>query len=145
MWVLAAMWGPGRNRRIMSRSGRIWISRRRKLSVLAAGHPVLEHLQAHRPVIVGRLGERLVVAFLDPGFVRSSIRERQGQPHQATSGLTRQLVAVEQHLTEQGLRLMLALLGGKAEPARAITEIIPRRPDAMQIKPGQTVFGAGVA
>ncbi len=36
-------------------------------SVLAALHPVLEHLQRHRPVVVGGLGDRLVVAFLDPG------------------------------------------------------------------------------
>jgi hypothetical protein len=34
----------------------------------------------------------------------------------AARGLARQAVAVEQHLAEQGLRLVLAVLGGKAKP-----------------------------
>src|SRR6202047_4486182 len=93
--------------------------------VLAALHPVLEHLQRHRTVVFGRLGDRLVVAVLDPGFIRRGAVARQCQPHQAAGGLTRQLVAIEQHLAEHGLRLMLALWGRKAEPARAIAEIIP--------------------
>src|SRR6266849_9294844 len=114
--------------------------RQRRSSVLAALHPVLEHLQRHRAVILGRLGDCPVVAFLDPDFVRRRAVPRQGQPHQPAGSLTRQLVAVEQHLTEQGLRLMLALLGGKAEPARAIAEIIPRRAGTPEIEPGQIVL-----
>src|SRR3979411_1142826 len=109
-------------------------------SVLAALHPVLEHLQRHRAVVLGRLGDRLVVAFLDPDFVRRGAVARQRQPHQPAGGLTRQLVAVEQHLTKQGRRLLLALLGGTPEPARAITKIIPRRAGAMEIEPGQIVL-----
>ena len=40
---------------------------------------------------------------------------------------------------------MLALLGGKAEPARAIAEIIPRRAGAPEIEPGQIVLRVGIA
>src|ERR1700737_927423 len=143
----------GKSRRTMSRCGRIWIWRRRRRlstviarearprSVLAALHPVLEHLQRHRTVVLGRLRDSLVVAFLDPGFVRRGAVTRQRQPHQPAGGLTRQLVAVEQHLAEQGLRLMLALLGGKAEPARTIAGILPRGADgAPQVEPGQLVL-----
>src|SRR5450759_3430286 len=126
------MCAVGKSPRTMFRYGRTSISRRREVlplsprtgrgegSVLAALHPVLEHLQGHRAVILGRLGDRLVVAFLDPGLVRRGAVPRQRQPHQPTGGLARQLVAIEQHLAEQGLGLMLALLGGEAEPARAI-------------------------
>src|SRR5260370_41679279 len=39
---------------------------------------------------------------------------------------------------------MLALLGGKAEPARAIAEIIPRRADAPEIEPGQIILRVGI-
>src|SRR3979411_2381906 len=114
-------------------------------SVLAALHPVLEHLQRHRAVVLGRLGDRLVVAFLDPGFVRRGAVARQRQPHQPAGGLTWQLLSIEQHLTEQSRRLMLALLGGKTEPACAVAEIIPRRADALEIEPGQIVLRIGVA
>ena len=40
---------------------------------------------------------------------------------------------------------MLALLGGEAEPARAVAEVVPRRAGALQIEPGQIVLGIGVA
>src|ERR1700737_5583714 len=135
-----AMSGPGRSRQTMCGYGRIWTSRRRDASIPPALHPVLEHLQCHRAVVLGRLCDRLVVAFLDPGLVRRGAVARQGQPHQSAGGLTRQLVAVEQHLAEQGLRLVLALLRGKPEPARAIAEIITRRAGAVQIEPGQVVL-----
>src|SRR6266480_6936095 len=126
-----AMCAPGKSRRITCRCGPTSISGRlevrpsplggeAKKSILAALYPVLEHLQRHRTVVVGRLGDRLVVAFLDPGLVWRGAVARQLQPHQPAGGLTRQLVAVEQHLTEHGLCLMLALLGGKAKPARSI-------------------------
>src|SRR5450432_3540893 len=136
-----AMYARGKSRRTTCRCGSIWTWRRpevgpsplrggeatnRSLSILAALHPVLEHLQCHRTVVVGSLGDGLVVAFLDPGLVRRGAVARQRQPHQPASGLTRQLVAVEQHLTEHGLGLMLTLLGGKAEPAGAIAEVVPR-------------------
>src|SRR3984885_1521389 len=119
--------GPGKNRRTTCRSGSISICTRRKTaigdrisglpapkSVLAALHPVLEHLQRHRAVILGCLADRLVVTVLDPGFVGGGAIPRQCQPHQPASRLTRQLVAVEQHLAEQRLRLMLTLLSGQA-------------------------------
>src|ERR1700676_1159408 len=147
---------PGKSRPTMFRSGSTWIwsanraalflqflkssaqpSAPLKPSILAALHPVLEHLQRHRAVVLGRLGDRRVVALLDPGFVRRGAVARQRQPHQPAGGLTRQLVAVEQHLAEQRLRLVLALLSGQTEPARAIAEIVPRRADTLQIEPGQ--------
>src|SRR6266403_3754761 len=152
MSASTAMYAAGKNRRTMCRYGLTSTSRRREsqvplkaVSVFPALHPVLEHLQGHRAVILGRLGDCPVVAFLDPGLVRSRAVARQGQPHQPAGGLPRQLVAVEQHLTEQGLRLMLSLLGGKAEPACAITEVIPRRAGAPEIKPGQIVLRVGIA
>src|SRR6266481_7859859 len=168
MWESIVMCAPGKNRRTTSRCGSTstlrwrnksfaawarggWARFRRAQplcgcgSILAALHPVLEHLQRHRPVFVGCLGDRLAVALLDPGLVRRGAIARQRQPHQPAGGLTRQLLAVEQHLTEQGLRLMLALLGGKTEPACAIAEIIPRRADALEIEPGQIVLRIGVA
>src|SRR5260370_20776799 len=111
----------------------------------AALHPVLEHLQRHRTVFVGCLGDRLAVALLDPGLVRRGAIARQRQPHQPAGGLTRQLVAVEQHLTEHGLCLMLALLSGKAEPARPIAEVAPRRADAPEIEPGQIILRIAIA
>ena len=40
---------------------------------------------------------------------------------------------------------MLALLRGKAEPARAIGEIVPRRIGGLQIEPRQIVLGVGAA
>jgi len=39
---------------------------------------------------------------------------------------------------------MLALLGGKAEPARAIAEVIPRRADAPEIEPGQIICASAL-
>src|SRR5437899_2794149 len=120
-------YAAGKSHRTMCRCGPISISRRPKRcaqSVPAALHPVLEHLQRRGTIIVGRFSKRPVVAFLDPDFVRARAVTRERQPHQAARGLPRQPVAVEQHLAEQGLRLMLALLRGKAEPARAIGEII---------------------
>src|SRR3984957_1699492 len=129
------MYGPGKNRRITCRSGLIWIWRRPDFasrrqadegSVLAALHPVLEHLERHGAVVVRRLADRLAVAVLGPGLVRGGAVARQRQPHQPAGGLTRQLVAVEQHLTEHGLRLMLALLRGQTEPARSIAEVVAR-------------------
>src|SRR5271165_6366267 len=95
-------------------------------SIPLALHPVLEHLQRHGAVVVGGLGESAVVVFLDPGLVRTGAVAGERQPHQAAGGLPRQAVAVEQHLAEQRLRLVLALLRGKAKPARAVAEIIPR-------------------
>src|SRR5579863_8576817 len=132
-----ATYAPGKSPLITFRSGLISILRRRSPppilrrirageSVLAALYPVLEHLQRHRAVVVGRLGERLVVAVLDPNLIRRGAGKRQRQPHQAAGGLARQLVAVEQHLTEQGLRLVLALLRGKAQPARPVAEVVAR-------------------
>src|SRR2546423_15101735 len=106
-----------------SRSGD-GISAWRARSILAALHPVLEHLQRHGAVVIRRLGDSLVIAFLDPGLVGRGAIARQRQPHQSARSLTRQLVAIEKHLTEHGLSLMLPLLRGKAEPARAVAEII---------------------
>ena len=60
-------------------------------SVLAALHPVLEHLQRHRAVVLGRFGDGLVVAFLDPGLVR---RRRCRAPASATSARARPDAAV---------------------------------------------------
>src|ERR1700692_2572758 len=143
MSVSTAMCAPGRNRRITCRSGSTWIWRRPEVrpfvrarrSVPAALYPVLKHLQRHRTVILGRLADRLVVAVLDPDLVRRGAVARQRQPHQPAGGLTRQLVTVEQHLTEHGLRLMLALLGGQTKPARAIAEIIARGAGALEVEP----------
>src|SRR5258707_10336006 len=157
-----AMCAAGKSRRTTSRCGSTSIWRRPNKpfggwarcrlaqpcgrgSILAALHPVLEHLQRHRTVFVGCLGDRLVVALLDPGLVRRGAIARQRQPHQPAGGLTRQLVAVEQHLTEHGLCLMLALLGGKAEPARPIAEVVPRRADAPEIEPSQIILRIGIA
>src|SRR6266436_9289959 len=118
MWESIVMCAPGKNRRTTSRCGSTSPLRRRNKSfggwarfrlaqplygrgsILAALHPVLEHLQRHRTVFVGCLGDRLAVALLDPGLVRRGAIARQRQPHQPAGGLTRQLVAVEQHLTE---------------------------------------------
>src|SRR5258708_3001448 len=129
------MCGPGKSRRTTCRCGRIWTWKRPDWrqarsgsgarSVPAALHPVLEHLQPHGAVVVGGFGDRPVVAFLDPDLIRRGAVAGKGQPHQPARGLTRQPVAVEQHLAEHGLRLMLALLGGEPEPARAVAEIVP--------------------
>src|SRR3984885_6309048 len=155
MPVSTVMYGPGKSRPITCRYGSIWIWRRPDFassrrqadegSVLAALHPVLEHLERHGAVVVRRLADRLAVAVLDPGLVRGRAVARQRQPHQPAGGLTRQLVTVEQHLAEHGLRLMLALLGGQTKPARAIAEVIARGAGALQIKPGQIVLRIGVA
>src|SRR5882724_11050157 len=162
MWESIVTCAPGKNRRTTSRCGSTSTWRRRNkpfrrvgtlspcptLRTLvnpAALHPVLEHLQRHRTVFVGCLGDRLAVALLDPGLVRRGAIARQRQPHQPAGGLTRQLVAVEQHLTEHGLCLMLALLGGKAKPARPIAEVVPRRADAPEIEPGQIILRIGIA
>src|SRR5262249_47224903 len=148
---------PGRSRPITCPSGRIWIWKRRdagvarssgddqswlrinsyaprsfrasiaRASILSALNPVLEHLQCHCAILCGGLRDRLVVACLDPGLVRPCAVARQGEPHQAARRLPGQPLTVEQHLAEQRLRLVLALLGGKPEPACAIGEIIPRR------------------
>src|SRR6267154_5542409 len=123
---------PGKNRPIMYRCGPILIWRRpetgerqaaARASILAALHPVLEHLQRHGAVVVGCFRDRPVITFPDPDLIRRGVVARQRQPHQPARGLPRQTVAVEQHLAEQGLGLVLALLGGKPEPARAIAEI----------------------
>src|SRR5436305_9817871 len=133
MSASTVMCAAGKNPRTTFRSGRISTSRRHdqhrwaavaEALVLAALNPVLEHLQRHRAVVIGSLGDGLVVAFLDPALVGRGAVARQRQPHQAASSLTRQLVASEQHLPEQRLRLVLALLRGKAEPTRGISEII---------------------
>ena len=144
----------GKSRRTMSRSGPISTLKRRERapsarsdrSVLAALHPVLEHLQRHGAVVVGRFRDRPVVAFLDPG---SRPARRCRAPASATSArgaaCARQPVAVEQHLAEHRLRLMLALLGGKTKPTRAIAEIIPRGVRRLQIEPRQIVLRIGIA
>jgi hypothetical protein len=49
--------------------------------------PVLEHLQRHGAVVLGRFRDRPIVAFLDPGLVSRGAVARQGQPHQATARL----------------------------------------------------------
>src|ERR1700756_634610 len=82
-----------------------------------AAHPSLDHLQRHGTIVVGGLGKSAVVALLDPGLIGPGAVAGQGQPHQPARGLARQLLAVEQHLAKQRLRLMLALLRGQAEPA----------------------------
>src|SRR6187455_2215452 len=106
-------------------------------SVLLTLHPVLKHLQRRRAIVVGRLGESAVVALADPALFRRRIVAGQRQPHQATRGLPWQAVAVEQHLAEHGLRLMLALLGRQTKPARAVAEIVPRSVRRLQVKPSQ--------
>src|SRR3954454_23262398 len=111
-----------------------------RTSVLAPLHPVLEHLQRHGAVVLGGLGDRTVVAFLDPGLVRRGAVARERQPHQAAGRLPRQLVAVKKHLSEHGLGLVLALLRGEAKPARAVSRIAGRA-DAVEIKPRQIVLG----
>src|SRR3954451_21656519 len=111
-----ATYAVGKSRQITFRCGRISIWKRRNrpaASVLAALHPMLEHLQRRGAVTVRALGDRLVVAFLDAGLVRRGAVARQGQLHQAAGSFARQLIAVEQHLAEQRLRLVLALLRGK--------------------------------
>src|ERR1700704_4322302 len=162
MWESIVTCAPGKSRRTTSRCGSTSTLRwRNKLfggwarfrlaqprgrgSIHAALHPVLKHLQRHRTVFVGCLRDRLAVALLVPGLVRRGAIARQRQPHQPAGGLTRQLVAVEQHLTEHGLCLMLALVGGKAKPARSIAEVFPRRADAPEIEPGQIILRIGIA
>src|SRR6476661_7702384 len=150
MSASTAMCAAGRSRRTTCRYGRIWISRRRDAPpsshlLAAALHPLLQHLEAHGAVVVGRLGEGAVVAFLDPGLFGTGAVTRQRQPHQAARGLPRQLVAVEQHLAEQRLRLVLALLGGEPEPARAIAEILARGVRGLQIQPGEIVLRIRIA
>src|SRR4051794_34764045 len=142
MSASTAMCAAGRSRRTMCRCGRIWIWRRRSvppswwarlrfahptasrlLSLFpAALHPLLQHLEAHGAAAVGGLGEGAAVGFPEPALISAGAVTRQRQLHQAARGLPRQAVAVEQHLAEQRLRLVLALLGGEAEPARAIAE-----------------------
>src|SRR5271167_1329410 len=136
------MSAPGKSRPITYRPGStsIWKRPRQLLttragSVPAALHPVLQHFRRHREVFLRRLGHRLAVTVLDPSLFRRGIFARKRQPHQAARGLPRQLIAIEQHLTEHRLGLMLALLGGQPKPAGAITEIVAGRTCAPQVKP----------
>src|SRR4029077_2945984 len=95
-------------------------------SIPVAPHPELEHLQRRGAIVVGGFREGAVIALLDPGLIGPRAVARQGQPHQSARRLARQPVAIEQHLTEQRLGLMLALLRGETEPARAVAEIVTR-------------------
>src|SRR6478672_6898786 len=82
---------------ILERTYEILSSTVRLTGALLALHPVLEHLQRHGAVVLGRFRDRPIVAFLDPGLVRRGAVARNRQPHQATGALRRQPVAVEQH------------------------------------------------
>src|SRR5262245_12785023 len=124
MSASTAMSAPGKSRRITCRSVPTSTSRRTDTtrakplgrafgegaisrggsipapSIPAPLHPVLEHLQRHRTIVVGCTGERAVVAILDPGLVGAGVLAGERQPHQATRALRRDAVAVEQHLAE---------------------------------------------
>src|SRR4051794_9058996 len=79
---------------IQRRQRKNWIASSQGLlamtdSVLAALDPVLEHLQRHGAVVLGRFGDGPVVAFPDPGLVRRGAVPRERQPHQPARGLPR--------------------------------------------------------
>src|SRR6516164_3934127 len=143
------MSAPGRSRRTTYRCGPTWTSKRDRFgevrSVPAALHPVLEHLQGHGAIVIRSAGDRAVVAFLDPTLVRTGVLARKRQPHQATRALRRDAVAIEQHLPEHRLRLVLALLRRKAEPARAIGELARRRIGGLQVEPGEIILRVGIS
>src|SRR6516225_9343082 len=82
--------------------------------------------------------------FLDPSVLWAGRIAREREPHQAARGLTRYELALEQHVAEQRLRLILALVGGEAEPARRELRIL--RPNgSFDVDAAQIVLCIGVA
>src|SRR5262249_37215717 len=125
----AVMWVSARRR---ANSGRPRPIRWRRISDARGGllplslQPEFQHLRRHCTVVFAGTGERLVIALLDPGFVRGCCVARESHPHQATRLLRWKPVAVEQHLAEHGLRLVLPLLCREPKPARTIGELVRR-------------------
>src|SRR5262245_46320585 len=117
---------------------------RTRRSIPAALDPALEIDQRQRALVVARLLERRVIELGDPGFLGGGAVARQRQPHQPARHLTRDVFAAKQHAAERGLRLMLALVGGEAEPARRLAGIV-RRALSVEIEPRQVVLRIRIA
>src|ERR1700737_3084126 len=105
-------------------------------SIAAGLEPALEIDQRQRALFGVGLLERAVVELVDPLVVALGAVAREGQPHQAAGGLPRNRVALEQHVAEHRLSLILALVRGEREPARGLPRIardaVPIEIDARQ-------------
>ncbi len=90
----------------------------------AAFHPIFQVLISQCSLLVGGLGERGSVRVGNPALVRPGAVLGDDQPEQAKRSLPRHVLALEQHGAEQGLRPMLALVGGEPQPARRLDGVL---------------------
>src|SRR5258708_31566772 len=101
--------------------------------------PALEIFVSHAALAIGGLRERVGIGLGDPGLVRPCPVLGERQPEQAERGLPRQVVALEQHGAEQGLRLVLSLLRRQPQPLRRLARVA-RTAVAVEIQPTEIVL-----
>src|SRR6516225_10690878 len=113
--------------------------------LLAPFEPILQVLMRKRAVALVRLGERTRIHVRDPAFVRTGTILRQNEPEQAAASLPWHFIPLEQHSTQQGLGPVVALLGGKAQPACRLDGVLTG-PLSGEIEPAEIVlrFRVGV-
>src|SRR5262245_54852858 len=105
----------------------------------AALDPALDVDQRQRAFLVGRLPEGAGMQVLDPGVLRARGIARQGEPHQAAGALAGNGIALEQHHAKQRLSLVLALVGGKSEPAGSELGVL-LADGTLEIEPAEIVL-----
>src|SRR6266403_1600799 len=90
----------------------------------------------------GRGRSRARVGLRDPGLMRRRTVLREGQPKQAKRCLPRHAIALEQHGTEQSLRLRLAFSCRQPQPLRRLAWVSPGAV-TVEIKPAEIVLSIG--
>ena len=95
------------------------------------------------PLAVAGLRERAAIHLGDPILVRTGAVLGDDEPEQPERGLARNVLALEQHAAEQGLRPVIALVGRESQPTRGLDGVL-RRALAIEVEPSEIVLGLGI-